>query len=431
MSGLPTVSLVIVSRKRQTSLRRTLSALRFQSYENFEVIVVSDAVSGAFFADLPFSQNICHLHFDEANISAARNFGIAAACGQIVAFCDDDAVPDPCWLERLIAPFLISNVGSAGGYVRGRNGIEFQWRALLCDDHGDDHQLKIDETEPFSVVKYDGVYFAKLQGTNCAFRKDALSQVGGFDEGYRFFLDETDLCLRLAKAGYDSAFVPFAQVHHGFAASDQRSDARVPKTLFDLGVSKRRFLTTHADQMNYERSVLEFMQNQHTRLVQLMVDGRIEPRDVKGLLNTVRDGFDASLTNANPLQHVAPERVFLRLGHKTPRSYKVIGGSTLSRQKLLERAMTEAKRNLPVVVMLFSITSLFHRRDYDIRGFWVQSGGIFGKSNRLDPIFRVTNLRGRIKSEFERLSVFFPGTELWIVKIFGNFVLEKPISDDS
>ena len=79
MSDLPTVSLVIVSRKRQTSLRRTLSALRFQSYENFEVIVVSDAKDGLFFADLPFSQNICHLQFDEPNISAARNIGIAAA----------------------------------------------------------------------------------------------------------------------------------------------------------------------------------------------------------------------------------------------------------------------------------------------------------------------------------------------------------------
>jgi len=61
----------------------------------------------------------------------------------------------------------------------------------------------------------------------------------------------------------------------------------------------------------------------------------------------------------------------------------------------------------------------------------VQSGGIFGKSNRLDPIFRTTNLRDRIKSEFERLRVIFPGTELWIVKMFGNFVLEKTKSDDS
>ncbi|MDB9856947.1 glycosyltransferase [Amylibacter sp.] len=431
MSDLPTVSLVIVSRKRQTSLRRTLSALRFQSYENFEVIVVSDAKDGLFFADLPFSQNICHLQFDEPNISAARNIGIAAAHGQIVAFCDDDAVPDPCWLERLIAPFQDLRVGSAGGYVRGRNGIEFQWHALLCDDRGDDHQLEIDETVPFCVVKYDGVRFAKLQGTNCAFRKDALEQVGGFDEGYRFFLDETELCLRLAKAGYHSAFVPFAQVHHGFAASEQRSDARVPKTLFDLGASKKRFLTNHADEVDHARSATEFVQNQHARLVQMMVDGRVEPRDVKRLLETLQDGFDAPLTGDKPLQNAVPERGFVPFGHFAPASYKVFGGSTLLRQKLLGKAMVEAKRNHPVVVMLFSITSLFHRRDYDVRGFWVQSGGIFGKSNRLDPIFRTTNLRDRIKSEFERLRVIFPGTELWIVKMFGNFVLEKTKSDDS
>ncbi|MEJ6708662.1 MAG: glycosyltransferase family A protein [Amylibacter sp.] len=143
-------------------MRRTLSALRFQSYENFEVIVVSDALDGAFYEDLPFSQNICHSQFDEPNISTARNIGIAAARGQIVAFCDDDAVPDPWWLERLIVPFQISNIGSAGGFVRVRNGIEFQWRALLCYDCGDDHQLEIDKAVPFSMVKYDGVHFAKL-----------------------------------------------------------------------------------------------------------------------------------------------------------------------------------------------------------------------------------------------------------------------------
>lgn len=181
-------------------------------------------------------------------------------------------------------------------------------------------------------------------------------------------------------------------------------------------MSKKWFLSKQADEADHERSAMEFVQNQHTRLVQIMVDGRIEQRDVKRLLGTLYDGFDAPLMGENPVQNTVRERAFLRFGHLAPASYKVFGGSTSSREKLLGKAMAGAKSNIPVVVMLFSITSLFHRRDYDVRGFWVQSGGMFGKSNRLDPIFRATNLRDRIKSKFERLRVIFPGTELWIVK---------------
>ncbi|MCB2152739.1 MAG: glycosyltransferase, partial [Rhodobacteraceae bacterium] len=59
----------------------------------------------------------------------ARNLGLAAAAGEIVAFIDDDAVPEPRWLARLTAPFADPGIAAAGGFVVGRNGISFQWRA--------------------------------------------------------------------------------------------------------------------------------------------------------------------------------------------------------------------------------------------------------------------------------------------------------------
>ena len=81
-----------------------MSSPRFQNYANFEVIVVSDASDGAFLSDLPFAENICHLQCKEQNISVALYLGIDAARGDVVAFCDDDAVPDQQWLERLVQP---------------------------------------------------------------------------------------------------------------------------------------------------------------------------------------------------------------------------------------------------------------------------------------------------------------------------------------
>jgi glycosyltransferase involved in cell wall biosynthesis len=431
MSQSQTVSLIIVSRKRQTSLRRTISSLRFQNYKDFEVIVVSDAKDAEFLADLPHAKSICHIHFDEPNISAARNIGIVAARGDIIAFCDDDAVPDPCWLERLITPFCEPKVASAGGFVRGRNGIEFQWRALLSDDCGDDHPFDVNDTQPFTIVPYDGLLFAKLQGTNCAFRKVALAEIGGFDERFRFFLDETDVCQRLAQAGYDSAFVPMAQVHHGFAESDQRSEARAPKTLFDLGVSKRLFLNKHADMAHNKASIDVFVKDQRERLVRLMVEGRIEPRDVARLLGTLHQGLNSQHQIQKAPRQKMVEREFIPFGHNPPKEFEFIGGSTLSRHKLLARARTNANKDIPTLVLLLSITTLFHTRDYNIRGFWMQKGGLFGRSNRNDPLFKVNGLRGRVRKEFERTSNIFPSTNLQLIKIFRNFVSEKTINGGS
>jgi GT2 family glycosyltransferase len=62
-------------------------------------------------------------------------------------------------------------------------------------------------------------FVVKTEGTNCAFRRDVLAGLGGFDPAFRYFLDETDVNLRLAEAGARTVIVPRALVHHGSAAS--------------------------------------------------------------------------------------------------------------------------------------------------------------------------------------------------------------------
>ncbi|MCK4861063.1 MAG: glycosyltransferase family 2 protein, partial [Rhodobacteraceae bacterium] len=88
------VSLIIVSQKRPEHLLRLLQSLRHQTHDSFEVIVVTDTEPS------PFVNHVKYIPFTNANISAARNAGIAVAAGEIIAFCDDDAIPDPPWLER-------------------------------------------------------------------------------------------------------------------------------------------------------------------------------------------------------------------------------------------------------------------------------------------------------------------------------------------
>lgn len=94
-----------------------------------------------------------------------------SASGSIIAFCDDDAIPEPEWLARLVLAIEDRNVGIAGGFFRGRNGISFQWMGLETDQFGPDYPLKIDTYLTRGMVNGR---MLKVQGTNCAFRKLAL-----------------------------------------------------------------------------------------------------------------------------------------------------------------------------------------------------------------------------------------------------------------
>jgi len=101
----PTVSVVIVSHGRPASLGICLTGVGQIDYPNFEIVIVADqsridAVNAHALGD-----QVKLVLFDEMNISAARNAGVAAAAGEIIAFIDDDAIPEPTWLTHLIAPF--------------------------------------------------------------------------------------------------------------------------------------------------------------------------------------------------------------------------------------------------------------------------------------------------------------------------------------
>ena len=111
-------SIIVATRERPRSLLRTLRAIRQLDYPNFEVVVVGDALaddalSGAEWGWLRF------VRFDQPNLSAARNAGVAAAAGDVLAFIDDDAVPEPTWLTHHGSSLLESGATASVGFVRG------------------------------------------------------------------------------------------------------------------------------------------------------------------------------------------------------------------------------------------------------------------------------------------------------------------------
>ena len=394
-------SVIIVSRHRPALLRRCLTALCQQDHTAVEVVVVADPAGIA--ATDGFT--VKRVAYDEANISAARNLGIAQAAGDAVAFIDDDAVAEPTWLSRLTAPFADARVIAATGFVRGRNGISFQWTAAEVDHLGRDHPLDVTGTTIRQGTPRRAV---KTHGTNCAFRRDALVGAGGFDPAFRFFHDETDLNLRMAALGL-TAIVPDAQVHHGFAEGPHRRADRVPKSLADIAASTALFLRRHAGQAtDADRAALEGSESR--RVIGHMVAGRIEPRDVARLMATLgtgwRDGLSRPLPLPRPLATDPPP--FLPLPGTGPRAGRLLCGTTANAAVLRREACDLARQGIIATVLLCGPTIRPHWHRYDPRGFWEQSGGLYGRSDRSQPIFTLWQEDARSLAETQRIGQFRP-----------------------
>src|SRR4051794_34868435 len=127
------VSVVICTYNRAAALREVLDALRRQTSQGFEVVVVNGpSVDGT--SELLAAQAgaVRVVENPERHLSRSRNLGIAAAAGELVAFIDDDAVPEPAWLQELTAPFADDRVGATGGLVLDNTGVMLQWRYLAC-----------------------------------------------------------------------------------------------------------------------------------------------------------------------------------------------------------------------------------------------------------------------------------------------------------
>lgn len=285
------VSVVIVSRQRPAALLQCLRGVARLDYPTYEVIVVADPAGIEAVATLPFSGKIKTVSFAEANISAARNRGIAQAAGSVVAFLDDDAVPEPRWLSHLTAPFVDERVAAVGGYVRGRNGISFQWRGRVVDETGRAFPVDTHDVIPTRLTPPQG-WAVKTEGTNMAVRRDILAQIGGFDPAFHFYLDETDVNMRLAKLGHATAIAPLAQVHHGYAASAIRRQDRAVLDLTQIAASTVVFLRKHCPDYRHQEVLDAAFREQRARAVSQLIDGFQEPGGFRRLLKTWQKGLD-------------------------------------------------------------------------------------------------------------------------------------------
>jgi GT2 family glycosyltransferase len=205
----PRVSVVCCSFNGEATIRDTLEHLARLDYPDYEVIVVDDGSTDAT-ASIARSYGAQVVSTPNQGLSAARNVGLRAATGSIVAYIDDDAYPDPGWLAFLVRAF------QEGGYcgVGGPN--------LLPPEDGPIAECVGNAPGGPCHVLLSDREAEHIPGCNMAFERRWLERVGGFDPVFRAAGDDVDLCWRLQEAGGRLGFHPAAVVWHHRRSSLRR-----------------------------------------------------------------------------------------------------------------------------------------------------------------------------------------------------------------
>ena len=233
----PKVSVVVASYNGDRTLKACLESLRNLKYPDYEVILVDDgstdttpqlaelfrrgespdepSLEKADKAENSTSSSahqlvtsaaggkFCYFrHGTNLGLSVARNTGIAAATGEIVAFTDADCRVDPDWLYYLVADLLAGEFVAMGGP-----------NLLPPDDSAAAAAVMVSPGGPAHVM-LDDRQAEHIPGCNMAFFKTALTAVGGFDPIFRQAGDDVDICWRLQQAGFKIGFSPAAFIWH-------------------------------------------------------------------------------------------------------------------------------------------------------------------------------------------------------------------------
>lgn len=306
---------MIPTLNRCEHLEQTLLALRDQTYQNFEVVVVNGpSVDGTAAMLLAFADRATLATCARASVGMSRNVGVSLAVGDIVAFIDDDAIPPTDWLDSLVAPYADDSIAAVGGAVFDVPLGRIEWNLCTCSRLGSP-----DTDSPGPIGRYLGRGadpFVYLAGCNMSFRRAILREVGGFNPLLTFVYDDAEVCCRVIDAGFGIAFLPELVVRHERASNAYRDDEQSIRDPYSLTFCRAVF----ALQCEYSRHNQVEIEATIRAWVQILADeqldaGQFAPEQQARFVERARAGAEAGIAAAASGRPIAvlgeaPGRVF-------------------------------------------------------------------------------------------------------------------------
>lgn len=198
------LSLVMATLGRTDEIDRCVDSLTRQTSRDFELIVVDqnpdDRLVPVVMRARELGLECRHFRQSEPNLCKARNAGIAEAKGEIIAFPDDDCWYEPEVVERVLARFSQQD---------SLDGLVIRW--YETGDAQPEQRLRFEQ-----FAQFRGAYASSI---TLFFRRGCLTRAGGFDAALGLHSwygagEETDLMLRMLKAGDVIEHAPDIVVHH-------------------------------------------------------------------------------------------------------------------------------------------------------------------------------------------------------------------------
>lgn len=192
------LSVVVRTFNSEKTIKDCIRSLLDQDYPDYEILIVD---GGSTDSTLQIVQTYPVKVLQEVPSENPCNRGIEEARSAVVALIDDDCTAEPTWLTRIVRHFQDRKLAAVGGQELAPSGSKYWPRCFEA----------LRKVETKFLFHWGSV--EQISTCNVAYRKEALLEVGGFNN-YLFSGEETELNWRLSKKGWKVVFDPELVVTH-------------------------------------------------------------------------------------------------------------------------------------------------------------------------------------------------------------------------
>ena len=192
------VSLAVSTYNSAATIVACVESLLAVDYPQKEIIIIDDGSTDETL-DILKKYPVRLIPQNHQGVSAGRDLALRSATGEMILYTDSDCAVDVQWVNELLKPLADPQVGAVTG------------RTIFGTDHRCTSWLRSLDIESRYAQRKQ--YTELANGTNCAFRRELLIQLGGFNPRW-FHAEDTEVSYRVLQKGFKIYYQPTAIVRH-------------------------------------------------------------------------------------------------------------------------------------------------------------------------------------------------------------------------